>query len=297
MDLTQLTAFVTVAEELHFGRAAARCHLSQSAVSKQIAQLEAELELTLFARDRRSVRLTSVGRQLLPAAVGVLDTAAALRGTARRIRQGDIGQLRVGFTPTAPHGILPALMRAFRQCCPGVVAELHEQSSEEQLRSLRRNDLDVGILRAGTGAGPGLKAVRTFEERFSVVVGKEHPLARRKRLALADLAKEPWVLVHRDASPSVHAMLLDACRGAGFSPRIAQTVSQVHAAVAVVASGIGVSVVPESAKHTRTPGSVFVPLEERLTTALSIVCSDSESSPALERFVEVAARFSPALPR
>jgi DNA-binding transcriptional LysR family regulator len=291
MEWSQLEVFVAVADELHFGRAAARCHLSQSAVSKQVSQLEREFGLVLFVRDRRSVVLSPDGLQLLGEARRCLEALAAFSSRARRVAAGDAGLVRVGFTPTAPHQVLPGLVHAFRARHPALHTDLQELSSEDQLHALSCHQLDVGILRASGSLSSGLKSARDFEERFVATVSKQHPLAQRKRLALRELRDEPWVLVRPEASPSVHRALLEECLVAGFSPRVVQTTTQVHGALALVASGCGVSVVPTSARHLRLPGAAFIPLRERLTTALSIVHAEPLSSQAARAFVAVAKQW------
>lgn len=289
MDLDLLESFVAVAQELHFSKAAAKRHLSQSALSKQIQQLEGLLDTALFERNRHSVRITAAGTHLLEHAHVVLTAATDLQAAAQQLRRGERGTLRIGFTPTAPQHVLPDLIRRFRKRYSHVNCQLQELGSQAQLDALQQRSLDVGILRL---PAPGSQGTMQFEslceDLFVVAVPKEHPLAEKKRVALRSLAAQPWVLVQAEVSPIVYATIVSACKNAGFTPVIAQTVTQVHAALALVGSGFGVALVPTSARHTRPRGVKFIPLVERVTSVLALGYLSEDANPAVSAFVTLA---------
>src|SRR5579864_563718 len=179
--LETLRSFTVLAEELHFTRAAERLKIAQPALSKQIQHLEARFGVVLFLRDRRSVRLTPEGELLLDRARRTLDALGELEGTARRLQTGEIGRLRVGFTPSAPHHVLPTIMRQFRLQHPNIETVLVEAGSVEQIQQLAAGGLDLGIVRPPTDCPTSLTFRVLVEEPFVGVLPRDHYLARRRR--------------------------------------------------------------------------------------------------------------------
>ncbi len=287
MDLAHLSSFVAVAEELHFSRAAARRHVSQPALSKQIRQLEAALGLTLFVRDRRTVQLTPEGGALLPRARAAVQAAGDVAAFADSLRRGIEGRLRIGFTPSAPHDVLPRLLRAFRARRPNVETQLIEASSRAQLTALTSGAVDVGILRLLETRPTGLRCYDLLREPFVVACPREHAIARRKRVRLRELANLPLVLVARQASPGVYDYLVESCRAAGFEPRVRQA-TQVHTALALVGGGAGVSLLPRSAMTLHHGAVAFRPLAEPLQSVLVLAHSTAHVSPPVAAFVDAA---------
>jgi len=325
MTLRSLASFVVLAEERHFTRAAGRLNLAQPALTKHIQQLEEELGVRLFERDRRAVALTSAGELLLGRAAAVLDAARGVAETAAGIRAGTRGRLRIGFTPSAPYLALPSVVRRLRRSHPDIECVLREASSGEQLESLGAGNLDVGILRVpehleaqviglrdsisgpprprnrktdAPGLPPGLVFRSFCEERFVAVLPPGHRLARRKEVALADLAADPFILVSRRTVPGVYDQILRACHAAGFAPRVTQDATQPHTVVALVASGMGVSVLPESTAQLRVPDVVYRPLAGApLRSVLAIACLERNRSAAVRAFLAAAASNKISGPR
>lgn len=301
MEISWVEVFLAVAEELHFSRAAKRRHLSQPAVSKQIRQLEEHLGLTLFERTRRAVRLTPAGASLVPAARQSLDAVQRMQRLATDLRTGELGQLRVGFTPTAPSDLLPELVRRFRKRHPGVSVELVEMSSQDQRRALASGTLDVALVRnAATlstkDALPDDERESTFvplvTERLIVAVARDTRWAKLRSVSLLALRDEPWVLVRREASPSVYDAIVAACLGAGFSPSVVHTGLQLHSVLAMVASGLGLSLVPESVRSWRTKGVTFVPSKEQVTSRVGLIVPARGATSTATWFAAVAAAWS-----
>jgi DNA-binding transcriptional LysR family regulator len=288
MDLTHLASFVAVAEELHFSRAAARRHLSQPALSKQVKELERVIGLALFVRNRRMVRLTPEGVALLPRARAAILAARDVQDLAGQLRRGAAGRIRVGFTPSAPHDLLQGLLRRFRGRCPDVEADLIEASSRVQLGALLRGGLDVGLLRPPLARSADLQWHDLSREPFVVAIPRDHILARRKKIALRALDQVPLVLIARRASPDVYDYLLEACRAAGITPNVRREASQIHTALALVGGGVGVSLVPQSASQMRLREVVFRPLVEPLVTVFGLAHASGSVSSVVAAFTEAA---------
>lgn len=287
-SLDALASFVALAEELHFTRTALRLHLAQPALTKRIRQLEDSLGVALFQRTRRQVRLTAEGERLLPDARAVLAAAATFAAAVDRVREGSLERLRIGFTPSAPHHVLPQVMHRFRHLHPQVQCTLSEASSDEQIAQLLDGRIDVGLLRPPLRPVRGINCVPFLDEPFAAVLPRGHRLAARTRVALRDLANEALVLVSRSAGATVHAQIVAACATAAFVPRIAQEATTAAGVVGLVAAGCGVAILPESAVAS-TSGVVARRLSGTdLRTVMVIAHAAGRSTPALAAFVRSA---------
>jgi DNA-binding transcriptional LysR family regulator len=251
-----LRAFVAVAEELHFGRAARRLHISQPPLSMQIRRLERQLEAQLFERDRRHVALTEAGTFLLERARHLLAEAERARLEVRRIAQGESGVLAIGYTPTAVYELLPQLIPAFTRARPDVRLELLELRSADQPDALREKRIEIGFA-CGPLIQPDLHQRVLVRERLLAAVPSQHALARRHRISVAALAPEPIVLVRRDVEP----IWADACSAAiaraGHTLRVVQETDTKLALLGLVAAGIGLSPVSSSMLNQGRRGVVF----------------------------------------
>jgi DNA-binding transcriptional LysR family regulator len=287
MDFPLIASFVAVAEELHFSRAAQRRNISQPALSKQIRQLESLLALQLFERDRRSVRLTPEGTALLSRAQAVVAGVAGIEEFAGQLRRGTAGRIRVGFTPSAPHHVLPALLRHFRRRYPAIEPELVEMSSGDQLGSIERGALDIGLLRPPRRPPPTLVCHEVLREPFVAAIPEALALARRRRISLVALGRVPLVLVARRAAPDVYDDLLAAFQRAGVHASVQREATQINTALALVMAGVGVALVPRSASRVRLDGVTFRPITQPLFTAF-VVAHLKTSSPLVTAFAGVA---------
>jgi DNA-binding transcriptional LysR family regulator len=289
MELRHLRYFVAVAEELHFSRAATRVHVAQPALSRQIRALEEEMGLRLFERDRRRVALTVGGAVFLEAARSILRDVEQAVDTARRAARGEHGTLRIGYVPAVVYTGLPEIVRAFRKRLPGVDVRFQEMSPALQLEALLGERVDVGFVR-GPVHEPALAAKTVLEEPLVAVLPSGHRLGGHKRLGLAMLAGEPFVLQARSRGPESHDHILALCRNAGFSPRVVQEGSHIDV-LSLVASGAGVAIVPTSLRVFRRAGVVFCPLRERPVTQLTMVWRKNAASPVLREFLAEVQRL------
>src|SRR5262245_12716579 len=289
MDLRHFRYFIAVAEELHFGRAAARGHVAQPALSRQIRDLEDELGLRLFERDRRRVALTAAGAVFLDEVrrlLGQVDRAVTL---ARRAARGEYGALGIGYVPAVAYSALPDIVRAFRRRLPEVAVRLNEMSPVQQVEALLAERVDVGFLR-GPVREPALSAETVLEESLVAALPSGHPLTAHKELRLAMLAEEPFVLLARSRGPGFHDQIVALCHAAGFSPRVVQEGSQTDT-ISLVASGAGVAIVPISLRVIRRAGVVYRPLRGRPKTQLMMVWRKGAPSPVLHEFLQEVRRL------
>ncbi len=285
MELRHLRYFVTVAEELHFGRAAQRLHMAQPPLSRQIQVLEAELGFQLFERSRRRVELTPAGNALLSGARQVFDTLDVAIHDARSASAGESGRLVVGYPSSLAYSGLTELLRAFRTRFPGVDMTLRELSPGEQIDALKAGNLDVGFVRSSLD-DPSLVAERVRKEALMVVLPDDHPLCSKRVIPLAALAQEPFVLFPRARGPAYFDQLMALCRAAGFTPRIVQEAAQLDI-ISMVAAGFGISIMPSSMRNFHRPGLSFRPILGTPQVELLIVWRHQNLSPALHKFLDL----------
>jgi DNA-binding transcriptional LysR family regulator len=277
----RLGYFVAVAEELSFTRAAQRLHMAQPPLSQQIALLEKEIGTPLFDRSRRTIRLTAAGAALLPEARRLLTDLDETVRMVRSVGDGTVGRLAVGFVPSAINGVLPDLLREFRATHPAVELTLREMAPDALLRAVHERRLDVAVLYLPISE-PDLAHRRLASEELLLALPEAHPAAAEPAVALADVAGEPFVLPERHDVPGLHAAITALFDSAGVTPRIAQRgVWLIQTVLGLVAAGMGLAVVPSSAKALDRKGVALRPLAEatqRLELA-AIWRPDNESTP------------------
>jgi DNA-binding transcriptional LysR family regulator len=287
VKLHQLRYFVAVAEELHFRRAAERLHMSQPPLSEAIRELEAIVGAELLERSRRRVALTPAGEVLLRDARAVLAELERALETARRIGTGHAGRLRLSFVGSALYGVLPDLVRAFSLERPDIELQLQERSTTEQLVALNAGDLDIGFVRAPAGAD-GLTIETIMREPTVAALPEGHALTRLRRIPVARLATEPFVLFPREQAPGLHDSITAAIAADGGLPRIVQEVAEMQTIVGLVASGMGVSLVPGSVQSLARGGVAYRPVMGAPRSDLAMVTRSGDDSPMVRAFTESA---------
>jgi DNA-binding transcriptional LysR family regulator len=263
-ELWQLRYFLAVAEQLHFGRAAAALHISQPPLSRAIRALEQRVGVVLFARSRRRVELTPEGTRLLGEArrmLGQLErTVQEVRGMAR----GEEGRLRIGFVSLADYGVLPGLLKAFKSARPGIALALREMLSPEQAAALAAGELDFGLLLPPVSDAEPLEHLVVQRERFVAALPSSHRLAAGKgKLPVSALAGEPFVMVPRDIAPGLYDIVTGLAAGAGISFNVAQEAIQMQTVVSLVSSGLGVAIVPGCIANLGRRGVVYREINDR----------------------------------
>ena len=302
MELRQLRSFVVVAEEMNVGRAATRLHLTQPSLSRQIAALEHDLGVELFARVKRRFVLTAAGATFLADARDLLRRSDEAVRTAQRTQRGELGTLRLRFVQSATFEALPRLLGAFRRAYPEVVLDLESWTTLRQTEALRDGQIDVGLMRPSTPAGatrsagasavvqlaPALTSRVVAEDALVAVLPAGHRLARRKRVGLAELADEPFVFYSRPSGPAVHDTIVGFCRAAGFIPRIEQEAADVQTIVSLVAAGLGISLLIAPTPPSNPETVVYRELSDDLPPwQLSVAWSPDNRSPVLARFLDL----------
>ena len=293
MELRHLRYFIAVAEELHFGRAAEALGISQPPLSQQIQALEQELGARLFDRTNRRVALSEAGRLFLEEARQVLAQVDKAADVARRAQLGELGEMKIGFTSSAPfNSSIPKAIYSFRQRFPAVHLNLQEMSSREVADSLLDESIEVGLMRP-LPLPESLVATELFREPLVAVLNADHPLAQgsERGLHLAALANEPFVFFPRSYGSGLHAQLLSLARAAGFTPHFSQEAGEVMTIIGLVSAGLGVSVLPASFQRMRIDGVVYrTLLDPDADTAVWLVQRREPGSAMAGAFVELLTR-------
>jgi DNA-binding transcriptional LysR family regulator len=287
MELRHFRYFVAVAEELHFGRAAARLNMAQPPLSQQIRQLEEELGVTLLRRSRRRVELTDAGQAFLAGARTTLAEADQAAAAARRAATGEMGRLAIGFVGSGAYSVLPEMLGAFRRQFPDVELVLRQATTAQQVSSLRAGRLDVGLLHLPLG-DDGLTCRTVLREPLVVALPDGHPLAVQDIVPFTSLAAAAFVMFPRHLGPGLYDRIIGACQQAGFIPRVVQEAANMETITALVAAGLGIALTPASVRHLRRPGVVYRSLSNSPMGEMALAWLPGNRRGVLERFVEVA---------
>jgi DNA-binding transcriptional LysR family regulator len=291
MDLRRLTYFVAVAEELHFGRAAARLNIAQPPLSRQIAQLEADLGVLLIDRSRSQIRLTQAGETLLDRARDILERVDQTVREVHAIGEGAAGRLRIAFIGSASHGVLPELIRSFRVAYPGVELALSTMNNAELKRALIGRQIDIAIARPGL-EDDEIRCTRLHAEPLVLAVPEESPLAAAETLRLRDLSRETFVLYPRRPRPSFADHILDICQKEGFLPSSQVLAQDFQSAISLVSVGVGVSIVPQSVSASPRRGVAYRAYAGfNPGTAISLNVRLDNQAIHVRNFLEVARKF------
>ena len=288
MELRQLRYFTAVAEELSYSRAAARIHVSQPSLSRQVAALEAEIGVALLDRDKHRVSLTAAGQAYLD---GVRELLAGLDQTAdlaRRTAQGQVGRLALGFGGSAAYTLMPAVLRRFRARYPEVEVTLQQLPLTAQLDALRDGRVDVGFLLLPVDDA-AVRTERLMRDRMVAAVPSDHALARRREVALRSLSEEAFVAFPREGGLGYRDRMVELCLKAGFTPRIVREAAPLESIVGFVASGAGIALLPAMAQRLRVADVLYVPISERYAYMdFALAWREAGKSPALEAFLTQA---------
>ena len=291
LELRQLRYFVTVAEELHFGRAAVRLHMTQPPLSQAIAALEDQFGALLFLRNRRTVALTPAGSALLPEAKRLLAEAESLPELVRRAAAGEAGRLAIAFITSADYSVLPPFLRRYSERYPDVHLSLHEATSDVQVEELLRGRIDAGFLI------PPLPDRALAQLDYLKVLDEPLILCAPAGLALPpggapvrlqDVPHLPLIIFPREVSPALHDAILSCWRAAGITPAVGQQAIQMQTIVSLVSAGMGLALVPQSVANLMRPGVEYRALADptpRVDTG--IAWRRDNPSPVLQGFLEL----------
>jgi DNA-binding transcriptional LysR family regulator len=280
--------FVAVAEELHFGRAARRLHMSQPPLSTQIQRLEQEIGVRLLRRTKRSVELTAAGKVFLDEARATLRQAARAAGRARAADRGEVGRLDLGVIDAALYGVAPEVIRRFSERYPEVELTVSERRGDEQLALIAAGRLHAGFVHPSPGH-PELVVEALHTEPFVLAMPETHPLAAREHVSLAEVCAQPLIQAPRSVNPEGYDRMIGICRERGLRPNIAREASPKQTIIALVAAGLGVSVVPAALRRHPYPGVVYRPVEDAgLTITTALAWRRQNPDPTVLAFLDVA---------
>jgi len=289
MELKHLTSFIAVAEQLSFVRAAERLYLSQPALTGQIQRLEEELGVQLLVRNRRSVKLTDAGRVFLAEAHATLSRARLAAERAQKAARGEIGRLRIGFVSSAVLETVPSIVVAFRKQYPEVTLDLMNLRTVSQVKKLIDKTLDIGFLRLPL-SNEYLQTTVIHREPFILVLPKGHPRARDKQVQIANLRNETFVAYGRRWAPGFFDSVVQMCVKEGFSPNIVQETGEMYTAIALVAAGAGIAILPKSVVLAQSKNIVMRPLAGSVPTSeIAIATRVRNNSLIVRSFIELAA--------
>ena len=288
MTFLRLRYFIAVAEELHFGRAAKRLAVTQPSLSRQITLLEEEVGVPLLVRDTRRVALTHAGREYLDKAREILRGVSNAAEAARRAKRGESGRLSVAFYYIAGLGILPPILREFRQRHPKVSLELRELPSTTQIAEVLKGTIDIGIVHEPSTV-KALSVETIQREAMVAVLPSTHRLAGRPALQLLDLKAESFLMFPRSDGSALHDRIVAACNAAGFSPNIVPGAKMIVTVIGLVAAGMGIAMLPAVCAQIRHPHVVFRKVLPAIEIQSGVIWNGhaAHPNPSIQAFIEV----------
>ncbi len=290
MELKHLKSFLSVAEHLSFIRAAEHLYLSQPALSSQIQHLEAELGVTLFFRNRRIVRLTPEGEIFITEARATLARADRAIERVRKAAQGEIGRLNIAFVSSVALDIVPGIVTMFRKQLPQVALDLRNMRTALQVQGLLNGAVDIGFVRMPL-VHDDLRLQVVHREPFVLVLPKAHALARHRKLNLLDLRHESFVAYGRRWAPGFFDSIVRFCAEAGFTPNIVQETGEMYTAVALVAAGVGIAILPRSIALAQRAKVVCKSLPIPFgVSEIAVATLKNRDTPLLRSFLKIAAK-------
>ena len=287
MELRHLRYFVAVAEELHFGRAAIRLHVSQPSLSQQVLNLERELKVSLLTRTKRHAQLTPAGQRFLEESRGILAAAERAAGLARETAREETRILVIGISPDTDWLLLGRALRLFAEHVPTVEILYENLAPEAQIEALREGRMDIGFVGLPLEAD-GLVTQTTGRVRLMVALPEKHPMARKDTLRLEELSKETYTLWPRHLSPGSYDHLLAIFRRAGFGPpvRMEGGLPSTRTTLGMIAAGLTIGLVDPALEQLNAAGVVFRPLAgPGVFTETGVVYRQGDPSPILESFL------------
>ncbi|MED4268628.1 LysR substrate-binding domain-containing protein [Priestia megaterium] len=288
MELRHLKYFKTVAEELHFGKAAARLNMAQPPLSLQIRKLEEELGVSLFYRTKRHVELTKEGQVFLEKVYLLFKSLDESIETVRMVSRGELGEIVIGFLASSAYDVLPTIIKHYRKQYPSIHVVLKQQTSAEQLKALQEGTIQIGII-----SEPIEDETLNFEiirrESMVVALPKEHPLASKtSSIDLIELANDPFILIGRKSNQHHYDGVINSCYEAGFSPNIVQETAEMSTVISLVSAGIGVAIVPASIQLLLQNEVIYRDIRNnKFNTVTALVWESKNQSSIVKAFVEL----------
>ena len=287
IELRHVRYFLALSRELHFGRAAKQLNLAQPGLSQQISALEDLLGVLLFHRNRRKVELTVAGQEFALEAPKILAQTQRAVLIAQKAARGEVGRIEIGYVAsTAFTGVLQKVVSSFRATHPQADLVLTEMEMQIQLQEMRAGRLDVSFIRPPVRLPPDIEVFQILDEPLVLLIGENHPLSRRKITSLAQLSDEIFITPRHPPGVSFYEYTVQACREAGFAPRLGPQGRDFVTIASMASVGLGVALAPSSLERVRLPGLVCKRIPNiEVTADLSFAYRSHEHSPATLAFV------------
>ncbi len=297
MELRHLRYFVAVAEEEHMTRAAAKLGIQQPPLSHQIQLLEKELGVQLFFRQSRRIQLSPAGKVFLGDARAILASVDQATQRIQRFDMGEEGSIRLGFTSSASmHQMTPDLVRVFRETYPLITVEIEEGAAHDLINALEQERIDIAFSRSSVKPYPGIASMELLKEDMVIAVPVNHPLTQlpNETIRLKDLCHENFIFYQQVNGSGIKESLIEECAKVGFEPRSAQIVYRIIGALHLVASGLGIAIVPKSMQAIQPDSIVYKTFEPSsvITVPLSIAYRDNSSKLTVKRFLALSSEFT-----
>jgi len=297
MELRHLRYFVAVAQEEHMTRAAAKLGIQQPPLSHQIQLLEKELGVQLFFRQSRRIQLTPAGKVFLGDARAILASVDQATQRIQRFDMGEEGSIRLGFTSSASmHQMTPDLVRVFRETYPLITVEIEEGAAHDLINALEQERIDIAFSRSSVKPYPGIASMELLKEDMVIAVPVNHPLTKlpNETIRLKDLCDENFIFYQQVNGSGIKESLIEECAKVGFEPRSAQIVYRIIGALHLVASGLGIAIVPKSMQAIQPDSIVYKTFEPDsvITVPLSIAYRDNSSKLTVKRFLALSSEFT-----
>lgn len=296
MELRHLRYFVAVAEELSFTKAAKKLRLAQPSLTRQVRNLEDEIDVRLLDRANNRVALTEEGRLFLFDSKKLLALCAESVAAVQRMNRGESSQLNIGYVANIHYGLLPATLGAFRKLCPSVALNLFDMTSTEQFSALDGLKIDLGFIGLRPAlSGRDLLSECVAHDTILVALARAHPLAKKPRIKLTDLAPQFFIGMSAKTHPGAREWLLETCRSAGFAAKILQEADIAPTAIKFVADGLGVALMPEQITGLPHEGVAFRPISPPLRRESTIAWRADNPSKPLKDYIQIVKDLSQSM--
>jgi DNA-binding transcriptional LysR family regulator len=287
IEFRHLNYFKTLAEELHYRKAAEKLFISQSALSQQIKQLEQYLGHSLFDRSNKRVVLNEAGKLFYRDAVQVIQKMQIAVNNVQLLQKGNTGQLGISFVASAMQSVLPALLKQFNRDCPNIEFHLEELTNKEQLLALGKGDIDLGFMRSNQ-VGQDMMIKSVYKETFTLVLPAEHPMTALDFNHIGELKDECFILFPNDQSQLYYQQIINLCADQGFTPKLSHRSIHAPTIFKLVENGMGLSIIPTSLATSENRGVKFIELKNiPQQTELYAVWKKVNDNPALPYLLEM----------
>lgn len=297
MELRHLRYFVAVAQEEHMTRAAAQLGIQQPPLTQQIQMLEKELGVQLFLRESRRIYLSPAGRVFLKDAQAILASVEQAIHRVQRFELGEEGNIRLGFTSSASmHQMTPDLVRTFRQTYPLISLDIEEGAAHDLIHAVAQEKIDIAFSRSSVKPYPGIASIELLKEDMVIAIPMNHALSTIPNgiLSLKDLRDENFIFYQQVNGSGIKELLIHECAKQGFEPKSAQVVYRIMGALHIVASGLGIAIVPKSMQAIQPESVIYKTFHPNsvLTVPLSLAYRENSSKIAVQRFLVLAHEFT-----